>query len=119
MLTRREALFGGAAAGLSLFLPRNLEAADASQPATPVNFQVPPNACDTHVHVFGDQARFPYAPTSGYRHPPATAEELNALHRALHIDRVVIVQPSGYGTDNSCILDGTRQLKARARAVPS
>jgi predicted TIM-barrel fold metal-dependent hydrolase len=33
------------------------------------------------------------------------------------MDRVVIVQPSVYGTDNSCTLDGIRQLGARARGV--
>jgi len=39
------------------------------------------------------------------------------MHRALHIDRVVIVQPSFYGTDNSCTLDTIRQLGASARGV--
>jgi predicted TIM-barrel fold metal-dependent hydrolase len=117
MVSRRSVLLGSAAAGMSMLLPRQLYAANASQPATPVNFQVPPLACDTHVHVFGDQAKYPYAATSGYRHPPASPDELNALHKALHIDRVVIVQPSGYGTDNRATLDGARQLKPRSRAV--
>ena len=35
----------------------------------------------------------------------------------LHIDRVVIVQPSIYGVDNSCTLDALRQLGARSRGV--
>jgi predicted TIM-barrel fold metal-dependent hydrolase len=43
--------------------------------------------------------------------------ELEALHRALHIGRVVIVQPSIYGTDNSCTLDAIKQLGPRARGI--
>lgn len=36
---------------------------------------------------------------------------------ALRLDRVVIVQPSVYGTDNSCTIDGMRELGDRARGV--
>jgi predicted TIM-barrel fold metal-dependent hydrolase len=118
MLTRREVLIGVAATGASALVrgARNAYAA-APQPATLVNFKVPPGACDTHTHLFGDQRRFPYAPTSNYRHEPATPDDLRVLHRALHVDRVVIIQPSGYGTDNSCTLDGVKQLGSGARAV--
>jgi predicted TIM-barrel fold metal-dependent hydrolase len=35
----------------------------------------------------------------------------------LHMARVVIVQPSVYGTDNSCTVDAIRELGARARGV--
>ena len=52
-----------------------------------------------------------------YTPEPASIEEMRALHRALHMDRVVIVQPSVYGTDNACTLDAVRQLGSRARAV--
>jgi predicted TIM-barrel fold metal-dependent hydrolase len=48
----------------------------------------------------------------------ATANDLLALQQALHLDRVVIVTPSVYGTDNSATLDGMRQLgRRRARGV--
>jgi predicted TIM-barrel fold metal-dependent hydrolase len=118
MLTRREALFGAAAAGVAgLFRGISVVSADGPQPSMPVKWAVPPGACDTHVHVFGDQRQYPYAPTSGYRHPPATADELNALHKHLHVDRVVVVQPSGYGVDNRSTLDGVGKLGSRARAV--
>ena len=40
-----------------------------------------------------------------------------ALHRALHIQRVVIVTPSVYGTDNSATLYGMRARGADARGV--
>ena len=39
------------------------------------------------------------------------------MHRALHISRVVLVQPSVYGTDNSCLLDGMKQYGSEARGI--
>lgn len=89
----------------------------ASQPSTPVNFKVPPGACDCHVHVFGDPQRFPFAPTRTYTPEIATVEELKNVHRALHLDRVVVIQASVYGTDNSCTLDAIKQLGPRARGI--
>lgn len=118
MLTRREILLGGAVAGAGLLLGgRETASAKASQPSTPVNFQVPEGACDCHTHVFGDPRRFPMAASRTYTPETASVAEMNSLHRALHISRVVVVQPSVYGTDNSCTLDGIKQLGARARSV--
>jgi predicted TIM-barrel fold metal-dependent hydrolase/predicted NBD/HSP70 family sugar kinase len=91
--------------------------ATASQPRTPVAFAVPERACDCHVHVFGAAAEFPFVAGRGYTPPQASSEELAALLDALHLERVVIVQPSVYGSDNSCTLDGMRRLGARARGV--
>ncbi|HEV8030755.1 MAG TPA: ROK family protein, partial [Stellaceae bacterium] len=89
----------------------------ASQPRTAITFAVPPGACDCHVHVFGKAAEFPFAARRGYTPPPASTEELLALQRGLSLSRVVIVQPSIYGSDNSCTLDGMRRLGDRARGV--
>ena len=89
----------------------------ASQPRTPINFEVPPGACDCHTHIFGDPKRFPMTPSRVYTPEPALVGEMRALHRALHIDRVVVVQPSIYGTDNTCTLDAVKQLGSRARAI--
>ncbi len=91
--------------------------ATASQPKTAVAFAVPTGACDCHVHVFGHPAEFPFAPRRSYTPPPASTAELTALLDALHLSRVVIVQPSVYGSDNSCTLDGIRRLGKRARGV--
>jgi predicted TIM-barrel fold metal-dependent hydrolase len=108
MISRRELLLQMAAVP---FL------ATASQPRTPINFEVAPGACDCHTHVFGDPKRFPMTPTRVYTPEPAPVDEMRALHRALHMDRVVIVQPSIYGTDNTCTLDAVKQLGSRARAI--
>ena len=89
----------------------------ASQPKTAVAFRVPAGACDCHVHVFGTAAEFSFAAQRGYTPPAATAAELLTLQQALRLSRVVIVQPSVYGSDNSCTLDGIRRLGERARGV--
>jgi predicted TIM-barrel fold metal-dependent hydrolase len=114
MLSRRKILQGTAA---TVVAGATRAPVPASQPSTRVTFTVPPNACDTHTHIFGDPQRFPLSPTRGYTPEPASVAEMRALHRALHIDRVVIVQPSIYGTDNSCTLDAMKQLGNRARGI--
>jgi predicted TIM-barrel fold metal-dependent hydrolase len=115
MLTRRQTL-QAAAASASLLALREQATAAASTVKTPVGFDVPRGACDCHVHVF-DPAHFPYFGERVYTPPEATVADLRDLQTGLRFDRVVIVQPSVYGTDNSCTLDGVRQLGGRARAV--
>jgi predicted TIM-barrel fold metal-dependent hydrolase len=89
----------------------------ASQPATPVAFDVPAGACDCHTHIHGDPREFPYAPERVYTPEMALPDEMAALHRALHVQRVVIVNPSVYGTDNAATLHGMRERGADARGV--
>ncbi|HEV2187330.1 MAG TPA: ROK family protein [Stellaceae bacterium] len=98
--------------------PRTARTLVASQPKTAVSFAVPAGACDCHVHVFAAASEFPFVASRGYTPPPAGADELLKLQNALHLSRVVIVQPSVYGADNSCTLDGMRKLgPERARGV--
>jgi len=82
-----------------------------------VDFDVPALACDCHTHVFGPAHLYPYAAKRRYTPAEASLTDLQALHRHLGIGRVVIVQPSPYGTDNSVTLDALRQLQGRGRAV--
>jgi predicted TIM-barrel fold metal-dependent hydrolase len=97
---------------------RNQDAvAKAVQPATPVNFDVPAAACDCHTHIHGDPEKFPFFSGRVYTPEPASPEEMSALHKALHIERVVIVTPSVYGTDNSSTLYGMMARGATARGV--
>jgi predicted TIM-barrel fold metal-dependent hydrolase len=114
VLTRRQTL--AAALGAAAWSNRT-GFAKASQPATPVDFPVPDHACDCHTHIFGDPKRFPLWPGRTYTPEIATPEEMAALHRALHIERVVIVTPSVYGTDNSATLFGIKARGASARGV--
>ena len=115
MLTRRDILFGTATAG-ALVRAQSIFA-KASQPSTPVNFAVPPNACDSHTHIYGDPKQFPLWSGRTFTPEPALPEEMLALHRALHMERVVIVTPSAYGTDNAVTLYGIKAQGASARGI--
>jgi predicted TIM-barrel fold metal-dependent hydrolase len=83
----------------------------------PVNFDVPPGACDCHTHIHADPAKFPFFAGRVYTPELASPEEMSALHKALHVERVVIVTPSVYGTDNSATLFGMKARGATARGV--
>jgi predicted TIM-barrel fold metal-dependent hydrolase len=84
---------------------------------TPVNFDVPAGACDCHTHIHGDPAKFPYYAERVYTPELASPEQMAALHKALHVARVVIVTPSVYGPDNSATLFGMQARGATARGV--
>ena len=115
MLTRRDALIGAMSVGALMRAKQSL--AKAAQPATPVNFDVPADACDCHTHIHGDPQQFPFFAGRVYTPETASPEEMAALHRALHVKRVVIVTPSVYGTDNSATLYGMKARGADARGV--
>lgn len=76
---------------------------------------VPPGSIDTHTHVFVDG--YPLSPERGYDPPESNLEHMLAMHAQLGIERVVLTQPSCYGTDNSAILDAVAAIPDRARAV--
>src|SRR3954471_5148350 len=97
MLTRRDILFGGAAGAAAAF--RRPPA-----PRTTGSLLMPAGATDCHAHIFCDSKAFPMTPDRSYTPEPAPLAELLALHRSLNIERVVLVSPSVYGTDNSCML---------------
>lgn len=118
MVSRRDILLrAGVACAAFLGRRATTALASASQPRTAVNFEVPKGACDCHTHIFGDPEKFSYAAGRVYTPESASLAEMRSLHRALHTDRVVIVQPSVYGTDNSCTLDAIQQLGPGARGI--
>jgi len=71
----------------------------------------PPAACDCHVHVIGPKPRFPLARERSYTPKDASAAELAAMLARLKLERVVLVQPSFYRTDNACMLDAMAKIK--------
>jgi len=77
----------------------------------------PPGACDCHIHIFGPRARFPLAPELAYTPAEAPVEAYRELQLRLGLSRVVVVQPSAYGTDNGCTLDAIARLRPHARGV--
>jgi predicted TIM-barrel fold metal-dependent hydrolase len=79
--------------------------------------------CDTHLHVFGDTARYPLDPRRSYKPEPASLAKYRAVMADCGIERAVLVQPSVYGTDNRCLLDVLRDaakegVALRAIVVP-
>jgi predicted TIM-barrel fold metal-dependent hydrolase len=115
MPTRREVLLGALAAGAAMHMRTAF--AKAAQPATAVNFDIPAGACDCHTHIHGDPETFPYFSGRVYTPETALPEEMAALHKALRMQRVVIVTPSVYGTDNSAALYGMKARGKDARGV--
>lgn len=65
--------------------------------------KVPQNAADCHHHIY--DSRFPVAPEATLLPADATVADYRLLQKRLGITRHVIVQPSTYGVDNSCLLN--------------
>ncbi|MFJ6386791.1 amidohydrolase family protein [Streptomyces sp. NPDC091972] len=86
---------------------------DPSVPA----FRLPAGTVDTHCHVFGPQARFPFAPERKYTPCDGGKEQLFALRDHLGIARNVVVQATCHGADNSAMVDAVRAAGDRARGV--
>jgi predicted TIM-barrel fold metal-dependent hydrolase len=80
-----------------------------------ISFAVPDGACDSHLHIY--DSRFAYMPNAVLKPPLATVADYRALQKKLGTSRCVVVQPSTYGTDNSCTLDAIAQMNGNARGV--
>lgn len=80
-------------------------------------FKLPPNACDSHCHVFGPASLFPYSDIRKYTPQDAPKQDLFALHKQLGFERAVLVQASCHGTDNSAMLDMMQTAEGRYRGV--
>ncbi len=72
---------------------------------------------DCHVHIIGPQSKYPMVEKRAYTPPEASVAQLKAMHAKLGITRTVLVQPSFYGFDNSCMMDALKELGNNARAV--
>ncbi len=85
---------------------------------TKPKLQAPPGTTDCHFHIFGPHARYPLHPGRHYTPPEATVPDYQAMAATLGIERMVVVQPSIYGTDNRCTLDAVAAFgPGRARAI--
>lgn len=90
-------------------------------PLTPSKprLKAPPNSTDCHFHVFGPADRYALSPRRGYTpSPEANIHTYQALAKTLGLERVVIVNPTPYGTDHQCTIDSIEIFgRDRARAV--
>ncbi|MDM0066897.1 amidohydrolase family protein [Variovorax sp. J31P207] len=69
------------------------------------------------MHVYGPVGSYPVASTRAFDVPDALPATLRHLHDALGVDRLVLVQPSGYGTDNRRHLDAIADMGRPARVI--
>ncbi|MBX9824991.1 MAG: amidohydrolase family protein [Xanthobacteraceae bacterium] len=83
----------------------------------PPRIATPPNACDTHAHVFGPSDRFPYGPDRSYTPPDAPLEKYLHMLDTLGFGRGGLVQGSAHGRDNSAMLDALPRHPKRLRGV--
>ncbi|MEO6652899.1 MAG: amidohydrolase family protein [Ilumatobacteraceae bacterium] len=71
--------------------------------------------CDTHVHVYDHS--YPVSPAAVLRPPDASTAEYRTVQEALGLERVVFVQPTTYGLDNSCQIAAASAVGDAARLV--
>jgi predicted TIM-barrel fold metal-dependent hydrolase len=80
----------------------------------------PPGACDSHIHVYGDKARFASLPVRGLEIEDHYLDDYIAVRDALGLSRTVIIQTPHYDTDNRSMLESIAALgieNARGIAV--
>jgi predicted TIM-barrel fold metal-dependent hydrolase len=87
----------------------------AAETNTRPAFAMPPGACDTHFHVF--EPGYPHVPDPLYTFPDGTLGQYLAMAEALGIQRMVLVQPSFYGTDNSLLRYVLKRVGPRCGGV--
>ena len=73
-------------------------------------------ACDCHVHIY-ELERYPLAGTATFAPPQASWAQYAAVQRSLGLTRAVLVQPTGYGFDNRCLLDALTLADGAARGI--
>ena len=84
---------------------------------TAPRFEMPKGATDTHSHVIGLPPEYPFVPERAYTPPEASIGAYMAMHRALGIDRAVIVTPSCHGTNNRITLEAIATYGENARGI--
>jgi predicted TIM-barrel fold metal-dependent hydrolase len=109
-ITRREfnAMTSGAIGALA-FSPRASAASVADI--------MPAGAIDTHNHVMGPQAKYPYSPNRPYTPPEANVDDLRRVRAQIGVARNVIVTPTPYSFDNRSTVDAVVELGPTARGV--
>jgi len=84
-------------------------------PRRPVRLP-PPKSIDSQFHVLGPVEKYPIRAGAAYQMPSATWEAALRVHKALGIERGIIVQTTTYGADHSVVLDGLAAMGPNYRA---
>ena len=78
----------------------------------------PPGACDTHLHVYGPRDTYPLVIERNYTPDPrSTLDDYLAVHRALGLDRAVIVTGSANGTNNRVTMDALARMAGKFKGL--
>lgn len=123
-LSRRALLSGSAKAAAAIclgsLLPGQVSALDNpvfsnSSGREKPRLQAPLHACDAHIHIVDSR----FAPANPATAPVVgmAASDYKAIQARLGTQRVVIVQPKYYGTDNTCTLDAISLFNGQARGI--
>ena len=83
----------------------------------PPRFEMPAGATDTHSHVIGLPPEYPFVPERSYTPPETPLAAYKAMHRALGIERAVIVTPSVHGTNNRITVESIAGYGPQARGI--
>ncbi|MBN8990081.1 MAG: amidohydrolase family protein [Rhizobiales bacterium] len=76
----------------------------------------PPKSIDSQFHVLGPLEKYPIRAGAAYQMPSATWEAALRVHKALGIERGIIVQTTTYGADHSVVLDGLAAMGPNYKA---
>lgn len=73
---------------------------------------LPEGSWDCHMHVF-DPTLQPYGANTPYQPIPSTLPDALSFEASLGLRNIVLVQPSTYGYDNTCVLDALKKIKSQ------
>jgi predicted TIM-barrel fold metal-dependent hydrolase len=115
----------GAAAALGTGRSPRLHAEEAAIPTIPgpdpdtrtPTFKAPAGSVDTHTHIFGPAAQYPFAAKRPYSPPDASLEMFRALHQKIGVERTVIVNATVHGFDNRVVTDAIAQSGGNYKGV--
>jgi predicted TIM-barrel fold metal-dependent hydrolase len=80
-------------------------------------FKAPAGSVDTHTHIFGPAATYPFSPKRPYSPPDAPLDMFRALHQKIGVERAVIVNATVHGLDNRVVTDAIAQSGGRYKGV--
>ena len=75
--------------------------------------EVPELATDCHAHVIGPASLYPFVADRTYTPPDALLPDYLTVIQTLGFRRIVLVQPSMHGTDNSVMLEALNVARTR------
>jgi len=85
--------------------------------SAPRRIKVPPGAWETHAHVIGSSAQYPFVPGRHFNPPPVSPADFVTMLDKVGLQFGVVVQVSVHGTDNRLLLKALREYPDRLCGV--